>query len=120
MIQGMATISSDTIVCEFDDLNCCWFAHFESFPAVRFNGTVPMNAVEQLLQETGAEPALYPFQCDPIEGMPEVAYRMIGWHMPEKPDGIYLSVWPKIGPHCRWPREVNPSGPPEDPPTDSD
>jgi len=101
----MATISPDTIVCEFDDVSGRWFACFDSFPAARFDATVPWDAAHRLLEEMVAEPALYWFYCDPIEGMPEVAYRMIGWLLPDHPDGMYLNVSPTSGPYSRWPRQ---------------
>ncbi len=103
--------SSDTIVCVYDEVSDLWFAHFESFPPVRFDGTVPMKAVRRLLEATGAEPANYPFQCDPIEGVPDVAYRMVGWN---PPDEVSLAVWPIVGPHCLWPRQGNQPAPTPD------
>ncbi len=65
--------SMSAVICVSDKARQ-WVAHFKSSPDITFDGNVPMNAVARLLEETGAELGLcFPFSCEKIEPMPDVA-----------------------------------------------
>jgi hypothetical protein len=95
----MNAFGPKTIICAFDSDANHWVAHFGCAPQIKFNGTVPMRAIQRLLEGAVVAAGRYPLDCDAARDVPAPSYRVVRWNPPK----ISLEVGAKEPPDWRTP-----------------